>query len=264
MAKVTISTLLKMKSIGEKFACLTAYDFTFANLVSTSGVEVILVGDSLGNVCQGKSSTVPVTMDDMCYHARCVSQQPLDAMIMVDLPFATYGDEKQALENAARLMQVGAEIVKLEGELWLAPIIKRLREQGIPACAHLGLTPQSVHVLGGYKVQGREEARAQQMLEAAIELEKAGAAVLLLECVPSALAKQITEALTIPVIGIGAGVDVDGQILVVYDMLNIPDGRKPKFVKNFMAEADSPQSAITNFVAEVKNKVFPAQEHGFE
>ena len=258
MAKVTTSTLSALKSTGEKFSCLTAYDSTFANLVSTAGVEVILVGDSLGNVCQGKSSTVPVTMDDMCYHARCVSQQSLDAMIMVDLPFATYCDEKQAVENAARLMRAGAEIVKLEGELWLAPIIKRLREQGIPACAHLGLTPQSVHVLGGYKVQGREEARAQQMLEAAIELEKAGAAILLLECVPSALAKQITEALTIPVIGIGAGVDVDGQILVVYDTLNITAGRKPKFVKNFMAEADSPQTAIANYVAE-ENKVSRAR-----
>ena len=264
MAKVTLNVLSEMKRAGEKFTSLTAYDSTQANLASTQGIDVILVGDSLGNVCQGQSTTVPVTVDDMCYHTHCVNRAGGDALIMVDLPFASYTNEQQALTNATRLMQAGAEVVKLEGETWLAPIVSRLREQGIPSCVHLGLTPQSVHVLGGYRVQGREQERANAMIKAAIALEKAGAAMLVLECVPSSLAREITLAVQIPVIGIGAGADTDGQVLVIYDLLNLTAGRKPRFVKNFMASADSPQDAIARYVDEVKKGIFPAQEHGFE
>ncbi|WP_299733546.1 3-methyl-2-oxobutanoate hydroxymethyltransferase [uncultured Endozoicomonas sp.] len=265
MAKVTLSTLLEMKRSGEKFTCLTAYDSTHAHIVSSQGVDVILVGDSLGNVCQGQTSTVPVTVDDMCYHTRNVSMKAGDAMVMSDLPFASYTNEQQALTNSTRLMQAGAEMVKLEGEAWLVPIVSRLREQGIPSCVHLGLTPQSVHVLGGYKVQGRDQARANAMIEASIALEKAGAAMLLLECVPSALAREITRAVQIPVIGIGAGADTDGQVLVIYDMLDMTPGRKPKFVKNFMAASEgSVQQAVAAYVKEVKDGTFPGPEHGFE
>ena len=264
MSKVTLHSLSEMKKSGEKFACLTAYDSTQAHLVSSQGVEVILVGDSLGNVCQGHNSTVPVTVDNMCYHTRNVARQGVDALIMADLPFASYTTEKQALENATRLMQAGAEVVKLEGEGWLPPIVSRLREQGIPTCVHLGLTPQAVHVLGGYKVQGRDAERATAMIEAAVELEKAGAAILLLECVPSPLAREITRMVNFPVIGIGAGADTDGQILVVYDMLDMTAGRKPRFVKNYMADAGSAQAAVAAYVKEVKDLSFPASEHGFQ
>ena len=264
MAKVTLHTLAEMKQSGEKFSTLTAYDSTQAHLVSTQGVEVILVGDSLGNVCQGHSSTVPVTVDDMCYHTRNVASRSGDSLLIADLPFASYTTEEQALANATRLMQAGAEVVKLEGEGWLPPIVRRLREQGIPTCVHLGLTPQSVHVLGGYKVQGRDIDRATAMIEAAVELEKAGASVLVLECVPSALAREITTMVKIPVIGIGAGVDTDGQVLVLYDMLDLTPGRKPRFVKNFMEHTGSPQEAVAAFAAEVKEGIFPAPEHSFK
>ncbi len=263
MAKVTLHTLTEMKRSGEKFTSLTAYDSTLAHLVSNQGVEVILVGDSLGNVCQGHDSTVPVTMDDMCYHTRAVSKKAGDSMVMADLPFASYASKSQALENATRLMQAGAELVKMEGEGWLPPIVSHLREQGIPCCVHLGLTPQSVHVLGGYKVQGRDEDRANAMIKAAIELEQAGAAILLLECVPSSLAREITRSVQIPVIGIGAGADTDGQVLVIYDMLDLTQGRKPKFVKNYMSEVSSVQEAVARYVTEVKNGSFPAEQHSF-
>lgn len=264
MAKVTLRTLTDMKQSGEKFTSLTAYDSTQAHLLNSQGVEVILVGDSLGNVCQGHNSTIPVTVDDMSYHTRAVASQAGDALVMADLPFASYTTEEQALTNATRLMQAGAEVVKLEGESWLPPIVRRLREQGIPTCVHLGLTPQSVHVLGGYKVQGRDMDRATAMINAAIELEKAGAAILLLECVPTSLAREITKAVQVPVIGIGAGADTDGQILVVYDMLDMTAGRKPRFVKNFMAGSGSAQDAVAAYVKEVKEGTFPASGHGFE
>ena len=264
MAKVTLKTLAGMKQSGEKFTSLTAYDSTFSNLASSSGVEVILVGDSLGNVVQGQSSTVPVTVDDMCYHTRCVASTAGDAMVMADLPFASYATEEQALMNAAQLMRAGAEIIKIEGEGWLPPIVTRLKQQGIPVCVHMGLTPQFVNVLGGYRVQGREEDKANNMIRAAMDLQEAGAAMLLLECVPADLAREITKAVSIPVIGIGAGVDTDAQVLVVYDMLNLTVGRKPKFVKNFMANGETPQQAVANYVAEVKAGSFPAEEHIFQ
>ena len=263
MAKVTLQTLAAMKKSGEKFACLTAYDSTLANIASTQGVEVILVGDSLGNVIQGEDSTLPVTVDDMCYHTRCVVRGNEDALVMADLPFASYHDEEQAIINSARLMRAGADMVKLEGEGWLPPIVARLREQGIPVCAHLGLTPQFVNVLGGYKVQGREMDRANAMIQAAIDLEAAGTALLVLECVPVSLAREITKAVSVPVIGIGAGSDTDGQILVNYDMLGMTPGRKARFVKNFMEQAGSTQEAIANYVKEVKDGSYPAEEHCF-
>ena len=264
MAKITLNTLKKMKQSGEKITCLTAYDSTFASLASTQGVEVILVGDSLGMVCQGEDSTVPVTISDMCYHTRSVRKNINDAMLIADMPFASYTNEDQALHNAAQLMQAGAEIIKMEGEDWLAPAVTRLRQQGIPTCVHMGLTPQSVNVFGGYKVQGRESERADAMIQSAIKLEEAGAAILILECVPTSLAKDITRAVHIPVIGIGAGADTDGQILVTYDMLDLTPGRKPRFVRNFMAGASSSQQAVKHYVDAVKEGSFPAQEHSFE
>ena len=264
MAKTTLNTLTKMKQSGDKITCLTAYDSTFANLASSQGIDVILVGDSLGMVCQGEDSTVPVTMDDMCYHTRSVQKNTNDAMLMADLPFASYTTEEQALQNATQLMQAGAELIKIEGEAWLASTVTRLRQHGIPTCVHMGLTPQSVNVFGGYKVQGREAERANAMIQAAIELEEAGAAALLLECVPVALAREITRAVSVPVIGIGAGPDTDGQILVVYDMLDLTPGRKPRFVKNFMEEAANSQTAISAYRGAVKNGLFPAPEHCFE
>lgn len=264
MSNVTVQTLLQKKQNREKFAALTAYDSTQGHLVSTCGVEVILVGDSLGNVCQGLDSTLPVTVDDMCYHTRAVARGNKGALLIADLPFASYANKEDALINAARLMREGAHMVKVEGDVWLAPIVEHLREQGIPVCVHLGLTPQSVHILGGYKVQGREQEKARAMFDAALTLQTAGASLLVLECVPSDLASQITHELTIPVIGIGAGVDTDGQILVLYDMLDMTEGRRPKFVKNYMEGATSTQHAIQNFVAEVKEKTFPSAQYSFE
>ncbi len=264
MAKVTLKTLSDMKQSGEKFTSLTAYDSTFSNLLSTNGVEVILVGDSLGNVVQGHSSTVPVTVEDMCYHTRCVASAAGDSMVMADMPFASYATEEQALMSAAQLMRAGAEIVKIEGEGWLPPIVTRLKQQGIPVCVHMGLTPQFVNVLGGYRVQGREEEKANTLIRAAMELQEAGAAMLLLECVPANLAREITRAVSIPVIGIGAGVDTDAQVLVVYDMLNLTVGRKPKFVKNYITNGETPQQAVANYVAEVKAGQFPAEAHIFQ
>lgn len=263
MAKVTLQTLAAMKESGEKFACLTAYDSTFANIVSTEGVEVILIGDSLGNVIQGENTTLPVTVNDICYHTRCVAKGSGDALIMADLPFASYHNEDEAILNSAKLMRAGADMVKLEGEGWLPRIVARLREQGIPVCAHLGLTPQFVNVLGGYKVQGREADRANAMIQAAIDLEAAGTALLLLECVPVSLAREITRAVSIPVIGIGAGPDTDGQILVSYDMLNLTPGHKARFVKNFMKQTGSAQEAVARYVKEVKGGTYPAEEHCF-
>ena len=264
MAKTTLNTLAEMKKAGDKIACLTAYDSTFSQVLNAQKIDVILVGDSLGMVCQGDSSTVSVTIDDMCYHTRNTKKGAGDALLMSDLPFGSYTTEEQALTNATRLMQAGAEVIKIEGEAWLANTVTRLRQQGIPACVHMGLTPQSVHVFGGYKVQGRQLERANAMIQSAITLEAAGAALILLECIPVTLAREITQAVSIPVIGIGAGVDIDGQILVLYDMLGLTSGHTPRFVKNFMAGASSPQEAISDYIKEVKNSLFPAQMHSYE
>lgn len=261
---VTINTLREFKSKGEAFSVLTAYDATFAHVISEAGVDVILIGDSLGMVLQGNDSTLPVTMDDMCYHVRSVARGNQGALIMADMPFMSYGTQADALDNAARLMRAGAHMVKLEGTDWMAETITALSERGVPVCAHLGLTPQFVNKFGGYKVQGREDKAAEQMIDHACQLEAAGADVILLECVPAPLAARLTRAVKAPVIGIGAGADTDGQVLVMHDMLGITPGRKPRFVKNFLAEADSVQGAIAAYVAAVKNRSFPGEEHSFK
>ncbi|RON92659.1 3-methyl-2-oxobutanoate hydroxymethyltransferase, partial [Pseudomonas chlororaphis] len=229
-----------------------------------AGVEVLLVGDSLGMVLQGHDSTLPVTTAEMAYHVAAVKRGNSGALILADLPFMAYATTEQALNNSAQLMQAGAHMIKVEGALWLAESIRLLAERGIPVCAHMGLTPQSVNILGGYKVQGRNENQARQMRADAIALEAAGAAMLLLECVPSELAAEITQAVKIPVIGIGAGSGTDGQVLVLHDMLGLSlSGRAPKFVKNFMAGQESIQAALSAYVNEVKAVTFPGAEHGF-
>jgi 3-methyl-2-oxobutanoate hydroxymethyltransferase len=264
MPDVTLTTLQSLKQSGEKIAMLTCYDATFAQTACQAGVDVLLVGDSLGMVLQGHDSTLPVTVAEMAYHTASVKRGNQGALILVDLPFMAYATIEQALNNSAALMQAGAHMVKLEGAAWLAEPIRQLAERGVPVCAHLGLTPQAVNILGGYKVQGRQEAQARQMRADAMALEQAGAAMLLLECVPSDLAAEISQAVKIPVIGIGAGGATDGQVLVMHDMLGLSlSGRTPKFVKNFMAGQSSIQNAISAYVKAVKDQSFPAAEHGF-
>lgn len=264
MKNVTLHTLSTLKRDGKKFAVLTAYDACFAQLVSEAGVEVILVGDSLGMVLQGHDSTLPVTLDEMAYHTRSVARCSGGSMIMSDLPFMSYGTPEQAMASAAVLMQAGAHIVKIEGGAWLADTITRLSDRGVPVCAHLGLTPQAVNKLGGYRVQGRDHESAKQMIEDAVCLEQAGASLLLLECVPSLLAGEVSRAVDIPVIGIGAGPDTDAQVLVMHDILGISPGRKPRFVKDFMAETGDIRGAIKRYADEVHAGTFPQAEHGFE
>ena len=263
MSKTTINTLHQCKQNKQKFAVVTAYDATFSHLASTAGIEVLLVGDSLGMVLQGQESTVPVTLEHMCYHTQAVKQGNQGALIMADLPFMSYATPEQAIDSAALLMQSGAQMVKLEGGAWLVDTVAMLSERGIPVCSHLGLTPQYVHKFGGYKVQGRDEAAAKQMLSDAKAMEQAGADMLLLECVPSDLAKQLTKSVSIPVIGIGAGSDTDAQVLVCYDMLGMNPGHIPKFVKNYMVQGRTIQQAFEAYAQEVKTGAFPAAEHGF-
>ncbi|WP_248917505.1 3-methyl-2-oxobutanoate hydroxymethyltransferase [Pseudomonas entomophila] len=264
MPEVTLTTLNGLKAKGEKITMLTCYDATFAKAASEAGVEVLLVGDSLGMVLQGHDSTLPVCNDDMAYHTASVKRGNDGALILTDLPFMAHATPELAFTHAAQLMRAGAHMVKIEGAAWLAETIRLLAERGVPVCAHMGLTPQTVNVLGGYKVQGRQEAQARQMRADAIALEQAGAAMLLLECVPSELAAEITQAVGIPVIGIGAGSATDGQVLVLHDMLGLSlSGRVPKFVKNFMAGQPDIQSALAAYVQAVKAVSFPASEHGF-
>lgn len=260
---ITLTSLNKMKSAGEKFACLTAYDACFAGILCDAGVEVLLVGDSLGMVLQGHDSTLPVTMDDMVYHMACVKRGNRGALLMADLPFMSYASEAQTLENAAALMRAGAHVVKLEGGAWISNTTRLLAERGIPVCAHMGLTPQSVNRIGGFHVQGRDTDQAQSIIEEARLLQDSGANILLLECVPRGLAEQITESLQIPVIGIGAGPDTDGQIMVLHDVLGVSP-ISPKFVKNFLPESENGiPGAIEAYVAAVKSGSFPAPEHTF-
>lgn len=259
----TIHTLKNMKAAGEKIAMLTCYEASFARLMSEQGVDILLVGDSLGMTVQGQSSTLPVSLDDICYHTVAVDRGNEQALIMADLPFGSYQQSKeQAFAAAAQLMAAGAHMVKLEGGAWIAETTAFLQQRGIPVCAHIGLTPQSVNTLGGYKVQGRGAAAAQLMDDAQAHAN-AGADVVLMECVPAQLAAQVTAALSCPTIGIGAGVDCDGQVLVMHDMLGIYHGKTAKFVKNFMQEQNSIQEAIASYVAEVKAKTFPAEIHCF-
>ncbi|WP_320824052.1 3-methyl-2-oxobutanoate hydroxymethyltransferase [Reinekea sp.] len=260
----TVSTIRQLVRDGEKFTMLTAYDATFAQLFSANGIETLLVGDSLGMVCQGRGSTLPVTLDDMVYHTAAVARGNQGALLIADLPFNSYGSVAQALDSAGRLMQAGAQMVKLEGGAWLADAVTAMSRAGIPTCLHLGLTPQSVNKFGGYKVQGRDEASAQLMINDALALVAAGADFILLECVPASLAKALTETVSVPVIGIGAGNSTDGQVLVSYDMLGLTQHRLAKFVKNYMAQANTWENALASYIQDVKSGQFPAPEHSFE
>ncbi|MRR52041.1 MAG: 3-methyl-2-oxobutanoate hydroxymethyltransferase [Rhodocyclaceae bacterium] len=260
---ITLPELARMKREGEKIAMLTGYDASFAAMEDRCGVDTILVGDSLGNVIQGKTSTLPVTMEQMVYHTECVGHMAQRAMVVADMPFGSYQESKeQALRNAARLLAVGAEMVKLEGGEVMAETVHFLVERGIPVCAHIGLTPQSVHALGGYRVQGRGEEGAARMKREAQALEQAGASMMVLEMVPADLAGEITRQLTVcATIGIGAGKDCDGQVLVLHDMLGVYPGKKGRFVKDFMAEAQSIDGAVSAYVKAVKEGTFPGPEH---
>ncbi len=259
---VTVTTLRNMKQAGQKIAMLTAYDASFATLLDRAGVDILLVGDSLGMVIQGQSTTVSVTVQDMIYHSRCVQRGCQTALLVVDMPFMSYANVDQALTNAARLMQEGgAQMVKLEGGGDQVAIVDALARHGIPVCAHIGLLPQSIHKLGGYRVQGREAEAAKRLLEEARLLEQAGADLLLVECIPTTLAMQITQQATIPVIGIGAGAGCDGQVLVLYDMLGITPGKRPKFSKDFLTGTSSIATAIQAYVEAVKQGHFPESVH---
>ncbi|CAG9178750.1 3-methyl-2-oxobutanoate hydroxymethyltransferase [Cupriavidus pampae] len=260
---VTIPKLQAMRDAGEKIVMLTAYDSSFAALLDYCGVEVILVGDSLGNVIQGQQTTLPVTLAHMVYHTECVARANQTALLMSDLPFGTYATPEAAYASAVELMRAGAQMVKIEGGEWLAPTVRFLVERSIPVCAHIGLTPQSVHALGGFKVQGKTDESAAQLKRDAVALQEAGAQIVLMEAVPAALAAIVTSLLKVPTIGIGAGVDCTGQVLVLQDMINVYPGRKAKFVRNFMEGQTSIEGAVRAYVAAVKDGSFPAPEHTF-
>lgn len=264
MPKITISTLNKMKHDGQKITMLTSYDSSFTQLAEEAGVDTLLVGDSLGMVVQGRESTLPVNVAEIVYHTANVTRVSQRALIIADMPFMSHGTPRQALESAGRLMKEGgAHMVKLEGGAPQVETVRHLTERAVPVCAHLGLLPQSIHQLGGYRVQGRSEDAAEQMVNDALALEQAGAQMLVLECIPSTLAKQITASLQIPVIGIGAGKDCDGQVLVVYDMLGITPGKRPSFSRDFLADAGSVCGALKAYVESVHSGEFPAAEHCF-
>lgn len=264
---VTLTVLTELKAKQERFACVTAYEATLAQIASSTGIEVLLVGDSLGMVIQGHDSTLPVTMEDILYHLEAVKRGNVGSLIMADMPFMSYYSEGLTLKNAAQLMRAGAHAVKLEGGRWIGESTRLLVERGIPVCAHMGLTPQSVNRFGGFRVQGRDPQQAQTMLEEAVYLEEAGASLLLLEAIPRQLAESIAQRVRIPVIGIGAGNKVDGQIMVMHDLLGItpPDIRAPKFVKNFLADsADGIRGAFVAYAQAVKNGSFPGPEHAYD
>lgn len=264
MKKVTIATLLAMKQGAEKITMLTAYDASFAKLFDEQGVDTLLIGDSLGMVLQGHDDTLPVTVEHIAYHTASVRRGVQRAMVIADMPFMSYATPEQAYASAATLMAAGANMVKLEGGRWLAQTIQGLSERGVPVCAHLGLTPQSVHKFGGFKVQGRDAQQARILMEDAKLLEQAGAQMLVLECVPAALAAQISQAVSMPVIGIGAGVDTDGQVLVMHDMLGISANYMPKFSKNYLALTGDIRKAVSLFIEEVQNGDFPSEQHSFQ
>ncbi len=259
---VTLQSLQERKRQGERFAVITAYDATFAAAACAAGAEVLLVGDSLGMVLQGHDSTLPVTVEQMAYHTTAVARGNRGALLVADMPFMSYDTPEHAARHAAGLVRAGAHAVKLEGGAWLADTVTALVRGGIPVCAHLGLTPQSVNVFGGYRVQGRDASQAQQIRDGALQLQAAGASLLVLECVPAALARDITAALAIPVIGIGAGAGTDAQVLVLHDLLGL-NPKPARFVRNFMAGQDSIQAALAAYVAAVKDGSFPGPEHTF-
>lgn len=261
---ITLSTLQKMKTEQEKIAMLTCYEASFATLLDKAGVDILLIGDSLGMTVQGHTSTLPVTLEQMCYHTDAVARGAKDALILADLSFGSYQQSKeQAFDSASKLMAAGAHMVKLEGGSCMVETTRFLQERGIPVCAHLGLTPQSVNAFGGYKVQGKTDSAARQLIADAQAHEHVGASMVLLECVPAELAKEITTSLQCPVIGIGAGVYCDGQVLVLHDALGVYAGKSPKFSKNFMQGQESIQAAIAAYVKEVKDASFPTLEHSF-
>ena len=262
--RMTVRKLQEMKAAGEKIACLTAYDASFAQVLDRNGVDLVLVGDSLGMVVQGLDTTLPVSVDDMVYHARAVSRGLEHAFLVVDMPFMSDASIDQAVATAGRFMkEAGASMVKLEGGADQRELVSILTRLGVPVCAHIGLQPQRVHKLGGYRVQGRDSDSSARMLDDARILEEAGADMLLLECVPATLAAEITAQAKIPVIGIGAGQDCDGQILVLYDILGISAGRIPKFSRNFMKQSNDIQGAVQAYVDEVKRRLFPSADHSF-
>ncbi|MDF0605223.1 3-methyl-2-oxobutanoate hydroxymethyltransferase [Neisseriaceae bacterium TC5R-5] len=262
--KITVNTLQQMAAQGDKISMLTCYDASFAALLDEAGVDVLLVGDSLGMVIQGQDSTLPVSEEDMLYHVRCVARGAKRALVLGDMTFGAYQQSpQQAFSHAARLMQAGAHMVKLEGGAYMADTVQFLAERGIPVCAHIGLTPQYVNHFGGYRVQGKSEVDAVRILADAKVLAAAGASLVLMECVPAVLASDITQAIAVPTIGIGAGVEVSGQVLVLHDMLGVYPGKKARFVKNFMQGSHSIQQAVQAYVAAVKAKTFPAAEHTF-
>ncbi len=263
MSKTTVNQLLKMKQEGQKFSSITAYDATFARLFDEVGVPVILIGDSLGMVMQGHSDTLPVTVEEMAYHTRCVRRGTTNALVIADLPFMSYADTASACQNAAKLMAAGASMVKIEGGEWLGDTVRQLNRNGVPVCGHLGLTPQSVHVFGGFRVQGRDLDQAEEIYRNALALQAAGIQLLVLECVPSSLAERITKALRIPVIGIGAGNGTDGQILVMHDAFGLTSGYTPKFTKNFLAEGGDIRAAVRLYMAQVADGSFPGPEQTF-
>ena len=264
MGKITISTLDRMKAEGEKIAVITSYDASFTQQIEKAGMDVILVGDSLGMVVQGHESTLPVTVSDMVYHTANVMRVSERTLVIADMPFMSHGTPGQALDTAGRLMKEGgAHMVKIEGGAPQLETVRHLTARAVPVCGHLGLMPQSIHQLGAYRVQGRGEHEGERILKDAVALQHAGAQMLVLECVPALLAEEITKALDIPVIGIGAGVDTDGQVLVLYDMLGVTVHGTPSFVRDFLAEAGSIQDALCAYVAAVKAKTFPAREHTF-
>lgn len=263
MKPITISWLLKCKQDRKRFATITAYDYSFAKLFAEEGINVMLVGDSLGMTVQGHDSTLPVTVEDIAYHTRSVRRGAPGCLLLADLPFMAYATPEQAFENAATVMRAGANMVKIEGGRWLVETVKMLTDRAVPVCGHLGLTPQSVNIFGGYKVQGRGDEAAQGLLDDALALQAAGAQLLVLECVPVALAQRITDALTIPVIGIGAGNVTDGQILVMHDAFGITGGHIPKFAKNFLSQAGDMRAAVRQYIAEVESGVYPGDEHSF-
>jgi 3-methyl-2-oxobutanoate hydroxymethyltransferase len=260
---VTIPSLVAMRAAGQKIAMLTCYDASFAALMDRCGVEVLLIGDSLGMVCNGHHSTLPVTVAEVAYHTAAVARGNKSAMVLADMPFGSYATPEAAFDHAVQLMQAGAHMVKLEGGAWLADTVRFLTDRAVPVCAHLGLTPQSVHQLGGYKVQGKTIESADQLKADAKLLQAAGATMLVLEAIPAGLGKQVTDLLAIPTIGIGAGPDCSGQVLVMHDLLGVFPGRKARFVKNFMDGQTSIDAAVSSYVGAVKDGSFPGPEHCF-
>lgn len=259
---ITIHTLKQLKQEQQRFACVSLYDAQMGSIAEQQGIETVLIGDSLGMTIQGHSSTLPVTMEHMIYHTQAVARGNLKSLIIADMPFMSYSDPIQAMENATLLMQAGAHMVKLEGGAWLAETVHMLSERGVPVCAHLGLTPQSVNKFGGFRVQGRSDKQANTILQDAKSLDAAGADLVVLECVPSALGASITRSVNMPTIGIGAGKDTDAQVLVVNDLIGLTE-TPPKFSKNFLTESDSIANAIKSFGDQVRSGEFPSKEHGF-